>query len=250
MISRETEVEINYFNQQGFSHREIARKTGRHRKTVKRYADHPELLGQGRAKVDRPSILDHFRPTIDSWLDGDNDLQATWILGKIRDLGYTGGYTIVKELVREIKQDNNRIAYIRFETEPGRQAQVDFGDYTVVEPDGSESKLYLFSMMLGYSREPYCEYLKRCDMTSFLDAHQRAFAHFGGVPAEILYDRMKNVYIGRLAGKDRFTQGLMTLANHYGFNPVAAPAYCPWMKDCTSYYTSLIRFDTTLDFCA
>jgi hypothetical protein len=84
--------------------------------------------------------------------------------------------------------------------------------------------------MLGYSREPYCEFLKRCDMTSFLDAHQRAFAHFGGVPAEILYDRMKNVYIGRFAGKDKFTQGLMTLANHYGFSPVAAPAYCPWMK--------------------
>ena len=246
MTSRGTQVEIKFFNQQGFSYREIARKTGHHRKTVKRYAENPELLGQGRVKVDRPSILDGFRPTIDSWLDGDNDLQATWILDKMRDLGYTGGYTIVKDLVRDIKQDNNRIAYIRFETEPGRQAQVDFGDYMVVEPDSSESKLYLFSMMLGFSREPYCEFLKRCDMTSFLDAHQRAFAHFGGVPAEILYDRMKNVYVGRLAGKDKFTQGLMTLANHYGFSPVAAPAYCPWMKDYASYYTSLVGFDVTL----
>jgi len=230
MILRETQVEINFFKQQGFSQRAIARKTGKHRKTVKRYAENPELLGQGRAKVDRPSILDGFRPTVEGWLNDDNDLQATNILDNIRKMGYSGGYTIVKELVREIKQDNNRIAYIRFETEPGRQAQVDFGDYTVVEADGSESKIYLFSMILGYSRGPYCEFLKRCDMTSFLDAHQRAFAHFGGVPAEILYDRMKNVYIGRLAGKDRFTQGLMTLATHYGFSPVAAPAYCPWMK--------------------
>jgi len=230
MILRETQVDINYYNQQGFSQREIARKTGKHRKTVKRYAGHPEIIGQSRAKADRSSILDEFRPTIESWLEKDNDFQATNILDHIRKIGYSGGYTIVRDLVREIKQENNRIAYIRFETEPGRQAQVDFGDFAVVEPDGSESKIYLFSMILGYSREPYCEFLKRCNMESFLDAHQRAFAHFGGVPAEILYDRMKNVYIGRLAGKDKFTQGLMTLADHYGFTPIAAPAYCPWMK--------------------
>lgn len=230
MIPRETRVNINYFKGQGLSQRAIARKTGHHRKTVKRYAEHPELIGAGRAKVERPSILDTFKPTIESWLESDNELQASLILDRITKMGYTGGYTIVKDLVREMKATNNRIAYIRFETEPGRQAQVDFGDFGVVEPDGRGSKVYLFSMMLGYSREPYCEFLKKCDLMSFLAAHQRAFAHFGGVPAEILYDRMKNVYIGKLAGKDRFNQGLMTLADHYGFTPEVAPAYCPWMK--------------------
>ena len=133
-------------------------------------------------------------------------------------------------MVREIKQENGRIAYLRFETEPGRQAQVDFGDFKAVRPDGSERTLYEFSIMLGFSRTPYCEFLERCDMTSFLDAHQRAFAYFGGVPAEILYDRMKNVFIGKLSGKTQFTQGLMTLADHYGFEPKVAPAYCPWVK--------------------
>ena len=107
---------------------------------------------------------------------------------------------------------------------------MDFGDFKVVEPDGSERTLYLFSMVLGYSREPYCEYLSRCEMTSFLDAHQRAFAHFGGVPAEVLYDRMRNVFIKKFAGKTEFTQGLRTLADHYGFTPEVAPAYCPWVK--------------------
>ena len=107
---------------------------------------------------------------------------------------------------------------------------MDFGDFKVVEPGGSEKTLYKFSMILGFSRTPYCEFLERCDMTSFLDAHQRAFAHFGGVCAEILYDRMKNVFIRKLAGKTQFTQGLMTLADHYGFEPKVAPAYCPWVK--------------------
>ena len=230
MISRETKVDISYFHRQGHSYREIARKSGRDRRTVKRYAENPELIGQGRAKVERPSILDPFVPVIKGWLEDDGEYQASWILDQIRKLGYSGGYTIVKDLVREIKQERSRIAYLRFETEPGRQAQVDFGDFKVVKADGSERTLYKFSMILGFSRTPYCEFLDRCDMTSFLDAHQRAFAYLGGVPAEILYDRMKNVFIRKLAGKTQFTQGLMALADHYGFSPEVTPAYSPWVK--------------------
>ena len=64
-------------------------------------------------------------------------------------------------------------------------------------------------------------------MMSFLDAHQRAFADFGGVPAEILYDRMRNVFIRKLAGKAEFTQGLMTLADHYGFRARGSSGLCP-----------------------
>jgi len=230
MISRETKVDISYFHSRGHSYRAIARKSGRDRRTVKRYAENPELIGQGRAKVERPSILDPFVPVIESWLEDDGQYQASWILDQIRKLGYSGGYTIVKDLVRGIKQERSRIAYLRFETEPGRQAQVDFGDFGVVEPDGSERTLYKFSMILGFSRTPYCEFLDRCDMTSFLDAHQRAFAYLGGVPAEILYDRMRNVFVRKLAGKTQFTQALMAVADHYGFTPEVAPAYSPWVK--------------------
>ena len=132
-----------------------------------------------------------FRPVVKGWLGEDPDYRATWILDQLRKLGYTGGYSIVRRLVREIKCENSRIAYLRFETEPGRQAQVDFGDFKVVEADGTDRTLYKFSMVLGFSRQQYCEFLERCEMTSFLDAHQRAFGHFGGVPAEILYDRMQ-----------------------------------------------------------
>jgi transposase len=230
MLARETKVDISYFHRQGLSYREISRKTGRDRRTVKRYAENPELIGQGRATVNRQSILDPFRPTIESWLEDDPQYRATWVFDQLKKLGYTGGYGIVKDAIRGIKQENSRIAYLRFETEPGRQAQVDFGDFKVVEPDGSEITLYLFSMVLGFSRSPYSEYLDRCDMRSFLEAHQRAFAHFGGVPAEILYDRMRNVFIRKVAGKTEFTQGLMTLADHYGFSPEVAPAYSPWVK--------------------
>lgn len=230
MISRETKVDISFWHRQGLSYREIARKTNQDRRTVKKYAENPDLIGAPRKAVARESKLDSFMPTIEGWLREDGNYQASWIYDRITKLGYTGGRTIVKDAVQSIKEANRRIAYVRFETELGRQAQVDFGDFKVVDPDGSEKTLYLFSMVLGYSRGIYSEYLTKCDMVSFLDAHQRAFAYFGGVPAEMLYDRMRNVFIRKLSGKAQFTQGLMALADHYSFTPDVCPAYAPWVK--------------------
>jgi transposase len=230
MVSREIRVDISYFHHQGLSYREISRKTGHDRRTVKRYAEQPELRAGARARVARPSKLDRFAPLIESWLQEDGRYRATWVLDQLRKAGYRGGYSIVRRFVRDRKEEGGRIAYLRFETEPGRQAQVDFGEFKVVDPAGGERSYYLLSMVLGYSRQLYGEYLIRCDMVSFLEAHQRAFAFFAGVPAEVLYDRMRNVFLRKLAGKTQFTQGLLTLADHYGFMPRVAPAYSPWVK--------------------
>jgi transposase len=230
MVSREKKVDISYLHHQGLSYREISRKTGHDRRTVKRYTEHPELRAGERTKVRRPSKLDPYVPLIESWLREDPRYRATWVLAQLRKAGYRGGYSIVREVVYGLKADSSRIAYLRFETEPGRQAQVDFGEFKVVDPEGEERSYYLFSMVLGYSRQLYGEFLTRCDMVSFLEAHQRAFASFGGVPAELLYDRMRNVFLRKLAGKAEFTQGLLTLAEHYGFSPRVAPAYAPWVK--------------------
>ncbi|MDY6971144.1 MAG: DDE-type integrase/transposase/recombinase [Thermodesulfobacteriota bacterium] len=81
------------------------------------------------------------------------------------------------------------------------QGQVDFGELQVEQADGSIKKRYLFSMVLGYSRKIYGELIERCDLPTFLDCHIRAFEYFGGVPEQLLYDRMRNVYIGKIAGK-------------------------------------------------
>jgi hypothetical protein len=130
---------------------------------------------------------------------------------------------------------------MRFETEPGYQAQVDFGEFQVAEADGSVKKLYLFSMILGYSRRMYGELVERCDLPTFLDCHIRAFTYFGGAPAEILYDRMKNVYIGKVAGKRKFNDSLMGFALHYGFKPEVAPSYAAWVKGKVERPYSFIR---------
>jgi transposase len=152
------------------------------------------------------------------------------IYDRLRRMGFYGSYEIVKRWVGRFKKERQRIAYMRFETEPAYQAQVDFGQFQVEHPDGRIEKLYLFSMILGYSRKIYAELIERCDLPTFLDCHIRAFAYFGGVPQQILYDRMRNVFLGKLAGKTRFNSSLVGLALHYGFSPEVAPAYAAWVK--------------------
>jgi transposase len=237
MIALEIQLDINAYIKQELSCSEIARRTGLDRRTVQGYIDHPERINRPRRSAPRASKVDAYRDTIASLLDDDVDYQASTIYDKLKLSGYEGCYELVKRVVRSTKEELTRRAYIRFETEPARQAQVDFGEFMVAMPDGSVKKYYLFAMILGYSRMLYCELLERCEMVSFLEAHIRAFEFFGGVPYEILYDRMKNVFIRRVAGpygpvpgKTYFTQSLVNMAVHYGFSPQVAPAYAPWVK--------------------
>jgi len=214
----------------GLSQRKIARKLGISRNTVKKYPDNPELAGEHRRIRKRKSLLDPYRDNIKAWLEEDMDYTATWIYDRLSAMGFSGSYEIVKRRVSGIKSERQKIAYMRFETEPGYQEQVDFGEFQAERADGSVKKLYLFSMILWYSRKIYGELVERCDLPTFLDCHIRAFEYFGGVQEQLLYDRMKNVFIGKIAGKKKFNDTLLRFALHYGFKPEGAPAYAAWVK--------------------
>lgn len=230
MITLEEVVDIRAFSRQGLSQRQIAKRLGISRPTVRKYLEHPEAMEHGMHTRRHASKLDPYREHIKAWLTEDSEYKATLIYDRLQSLGFSGSYDIVKRAVKELKDETQRIAYIRFESEPGCQAQVDFGEFTVELPDGSIQKYYLFAMILGYSRKIYGELIEHCDMPSFLDCHIRAFTAFGGVPAEILYDRMRNVYVGKIAGKTRFNATMHGFAVHYGFKPRVAPAYAAWVK--------------------
>ena len=230
MKTQEDQLDILYYVREGLSHRAIARKLGCTPRTVKKYVEHPELIGKARVTPARASKIDAYREQIAAYLEEDPQYQASTIYERLCRKGFTGGYEIVKRAVRPIRQAKQQKAYVRFETEPGAQAQMDFGEFQVQNPDGTIRKYYLFALILGYSRMLYAELLERCDMVSFLDAHNRAFCALGGVPREVLYDRMRNVFIRTLVGKDQFTQSLVEVATHYAFTPRVAPAYAPWVK--------------------
>ena len=238
-------MEILFSKGKELSFRAAARANGCDPRTAKKYIEHPDLIGKARQSPARGSLVDPFVDVIESYLkDEHGNHRATWIYDQMVKAGYCGGYEIVKRAVRGMKERQGRLAYVRFETMPGEQAQVDFGEFQATLPDGTIKKYFLFAMILGFSRHIFARLLERCDLPSFLDAHIDAFEFFAGVPQEVLYDRMRNVYVRTLCetrdpdqpagwsgvGKPLFTQSLMTMAVHYGFQPKVAPAYGPWVK--------------------
>lgn len=234
-------MDILGLHRKGLKQREIARKLGISRNTVKKYIDNPELVFDSGRRTIRPSLLDPFEGNIKAWVEEDFSYKATWIYDRLVNMGFGGSYEIVKRKVREVKGEYQKVAYMRFETEPGYQAQVDFGEFQVKGADGAVKKRYLFSMILGYSRRIYGELVEQCDLPTFLDCHIRAFLYFGGIPEQILYDRMKNVYIGKIAGKDKFNDTMLGFALHYGYTPYVAPAYAAWVKGKVERPYSFIR---------
>ena len=150
MISEEVFMDIIAMHRQGLSIRQISRTLGIHRSTVKKHIETKEFPHYH--KLNRGvSILEPYKQIINDYLDGD-DYQGTWIFDRIKRIGYPGGYDTVKHYVSNIKEQKARLAYIRFETEPGLQAQVDWGDFQIQGPDGKTSKVFALVMVLGFSR--------------------------------------------------------------------------------------------------
>lgn len=227
MITKESLMNIRSLAKQGYSQRRIARLTGLHRLTVKKYLKETELPVY--KKAIRNSALEPYYGLIKGWLSHE-DYQASRIHELLTVQGYKGSYDTVRRYVAGIKEQRDRKAYIRFETMPGQQAQVDFSDFQITSADGTTKTIYCFAMVLGYSRHMYIEFIERCTMTSFLSCHQHAFGFFGGIPAEILYDNMKNVVIKRLIGHVEWNHEFKAFCVHYGFKPVVTPSYSPWAK--------------------
>ncbi|MGC8618849.1 MAG: DDE-type integrase/transposase/recombinase [Thermoplasmata archaeon] len=148
------------------------------------------------------------------------NLSAVRILEEIRGIGYRGSYTILKDYCRTVRKDRSIKAVYRFETEPGKQAQVDLGSFGNIDQDGKSVKLYAFSYILGYSRYRYVEFTTDIRTENIVKMHINAFVNTGGIPSEILYDNMKQVVLDRKlsAQESRFNSLFIQFSEHYGFS--------------------------------
>ena len=120
---------------------------------------------------------------------------ARVLLRELRERNYTGGYTILTDWLRPQRGAARVAAVRRFETPPGKQAQVDWGHLGTLEIVGQEQKLHGFTFTLGYSRRMVAEAALDQKLGTLLRLHEAAFQQIGGVPEEILYDRMKTVWL-------------------------------------------------------
>ncbi len=195
MLTVEEWINMRHLYMQGLSISEIAKRTGRDRKTVKKYVlkkDPPE----SKKRKPRPSKLDPYKSYILEKLKEGN-YSANRLFREIKEMGYPGGLTIVKDYVKKVRPKQGVPAVLRYETKPGVQAQVDWGELGTIEIDGKVKKLYCFSMILGYSRVRFVEFTLSIDTPTLLNCHINAFEYFGGCTQEILYDNMKQVVIKR-----------------------------------------------------
>jgi transposase len=221
---------LRELHEQGLSITEIAKKTGYNRRTVRKYlrSDVPPVAERRSPKA---SKLDDYKDYIIQRLNS-YPLTASRIYHEIQEKGFTGKYTIVKDFVREIRPQLGVSAIYRYETKPGKQAQVDWGECGYIEIDEKTLKLYCFTMVLGYSRMRYAEFTLSIDATTLIQCHLNAFNYFGGYPEEILYDNMKQVVLKRASKSTDsewnpvFEQFFM----HFGFIPRLCRPYRPQTK--------------------
>jgi transposase len=221
-------VMILELHRQGLTVSAIARHLGMDRKTVRRYLERglePPSYGP---RPPRSRSTDPFLPYLRERLAAYRELTAVRLWRELRDRGYVGGYTAVKRTVREIRPEPVKTFEVRFETPPGEQAQVDLARFEVEFTDepGVTRIVWLFSMVLGFSRLIWARFVVHQDLQSVLRCHIAALEAIGGVPREILYDRMKTAVIGEDAdGLVAYNRRLVDLARHYGFQPKACRPY-------------------------
>ncbi|MQX37788.1 IS21 family transposase [Roseospira navarrensis] len=227
MVTLGDVVMILDLHRQGLSLSAIARRTGLDRKTVrtciKRGLEPPVYA----PRPPRDPITAPWQDYLRQRLQAVPELTAKRLLREIRDLGYSGGYTAVKDYVRTVRPAASPAFERRFETPAGRQAQVDFAHFraTFTDEPGTERVVWLFSFVLGHSRFLWGRFVPHQDLQTVLRCLAAAFNAIGGGPEQVLFDRMKTAVQGDGDEGIVYNKTLLAFAAHHGFVPKACRPY-------------------------
>lgn len=206
----------------GMSERQAAREFGLARKTVRKMLAYAAPPGYRRKRpVARPK-LGPWLGLIDQILEDDEARPkkqrhtARRIFDRLKaEHGFAGGYTIVKDYVREARLQHREV-FVPLAHPPG-DAQADFGE-ALVSIGGVEQKAHFLCVDLPHSDDAFVVAFPAENTESFCEGHNQAFAHFGGVPRTILYDNTK-IAVAEITGDGtrRPTEEFSRLRSHYLF---------------------------------
>jgi transposase len=195
---------------------QISRETEVSRNTVRNLISRKE----GKKPKKRISKLDDYKDEIQSMLSEKPGLSNVLILEKLKQKGYQGSRSILGEYIL-LTRGPQAEAYFNLETLPGREAQADWAHCGEISCGKHKRKLYMFCMVMSFSRYLYIEFTTSMNFSTFLCCHINAFNFFGGVPQSILYDNLKSVVRTRLGSKITYNGHFLDFASWYGFNPKA-----------------------------
>ncbi|MBA2527786.1 MAG: IS21 family transposase [Pyrinomonadaceae bacterium] len=219
VISKERWEDLRRMQGDGQSVSQMARLTGLDRKTVRSCLRKSEWMAYRRTPAAETLLSAHR-----AWLverAPEVNYSAQILFQELRAThGYRGGYDTVRNAVRPLRTEAGAAALTqcRFETEPGEQAQVDWGQVRVRFVSGP-TVVHVFVLTLGYSRRAWAEGYENERLSALLAAHEHAFEHFGGHPAELLYDRMRTVTAEPGEGKAHWNATFEAFARHWSFEP-------------------------------
>ncbi|RBP00024.1 transposase [Roseiarcus fermentans] len=206
----------------GFGERRIAAELGCSRRAVRRY-----LAGGGWASYRTPRRAKRL-DGLEDWLSerffrhrGNADVVRQDL---VREQGVMASLRTVERAVEGLRQSlaAEARATLRFETPPGRQLQIDFGEAHASIGD-EDVKLHLFVATLGFSRRGCVRVFRHERQSAWFAGIEAAFGHFGGIPQEVLFDNARALvdHHDPVTREVRFNERLHAFARYWGFTPRA-----------------------------
>ena len=223
MLREDTVQEILARLARGEEIKVIARELGVDRKTVKRW----RRLGRWHPRQGRPRArgLDPYLARL-AQRGPEVGWNAVVLHRELEGLGFAGSVQQVRRAIRPWGAEARwaATATMRYETGPGEQAQVAFGQLRVWIGEGCK-RVHLFVLTLGYSRRLWVRAYPHERLSALLDGHERAFRHFGGVPLTCLYDNPRTLVLGRREQAVHWHPVAEDFARYYGCTPRACQPY-------------------------
>ena len=203
---------------------EIARITGHDWKTVAKVIKNLEAGIETPEYKPRETLIDDYRNKILELME--KDLSAVRVHEELTRCGFKGSYSTVKRYMAKLKRKEN--IFVRIHTDPGEEAQVDFGYLGMTRDDsGKNKKTWVFNMRLSYSRLDYYEKVYDQKVETFVRCHINAFEFFGGVPEYVKIDNLKAAILEASFYEPIYQQVYKDFAKYYNFKPLPCRVASP-----------------------